>query len=156
MEPPGAAFILKIDCGFALPYPPPQTHFTFPCQRSALVRIVHRSKQCRLALATDANERQPPIVVPRQCRSVSPPKGITATVYYSDGNRWYSHSLFPSTETAEVEDEDDFVKTFYILIFTLLAFSFVSAGWMMYIVREKDTKCMYQQVGLQNVSPALK
>lgn len=49
-------------------------------------------------------------------------------------------------ETAEVEAVVDFVQTFFIIIFTIMAFSFVPAAWIMYIVREKDTKCKHQQV----------
>lgn len=49
-------------------------------------------------------------------------------------------------ETAEDEEIVDFVQTFFIIIFTILAFSFVPAAWIMYIVREKDTMCKHQQV----------
>lgn len=51
-----------------------------------------------------------------------------------------------TTETAEVDEEVDFVQTFFIIMFTIMAFSFVPAAWIMYIVREKDTKCKHQQV----------
>ncbi|CAM9598046.1 unnamed protein product, partial [Hapterophycus canaliculatus] len=38
------------------------------------------------------------------------------------------------------------VQTFFIIVFTIMAFSFVPAGWIMYVVREKDTKCKHQQI----------
>lgn len=40
----------------------------------------------------------------------------------------------------------DVIQTFFIILFTIMAFSFVPAAWIMYIVREKDTRCKHQQV----------
>lgn len=51
-----------------------------------------------------------------------------------------------SAVTVAVEEEVDATESFFIVIFTIMAFSFVPAGWIMYIVREKDTKCKHQQV----------
>lgn len=51
-----------------------------------------------------------------------------------------------ATETADVEEDVDAIKTFFIIVFTIMAFSFVPAGWIMFVVREKDTKCKHQQV----------
>lgn len=48
----------------------------------------------------------------------------------------------------------DFVQTLLIILFTVMAFSFVPAGWIMYIVREKDTNCKHQQVRLWRYSGA--
>lgn len=50
------------------------------------------------------------------------------------------------TETVDEEVEVDAVQTFFITMFTIMAFAFVPAAWIMYIVREKDTKCKHQQV----------
>ncbi|CAM9259808.1 unnamed protein product [Ectocarpus sp. 4 AP-2014] len=54
--------------------------------------------------------------------------------------------MHPMPETADVEEILDFVQTFFIIIFSIMAFSFVPAGWIMFIVREKDTKCKHQQI----------
>lgn len=51
-----------------------------------------------------------------------------------------------NAETAEEEEQVDFIQTFYVILFTIMAFSFVPAAWIMYIVREKETKCKHQQV----------
>ena len=51
-----------------------------------------------------------------------------------------------SPETEEEDDFLDFVQTFFITVFTILAFAFVPAAWIMFIVREKETKCKHQQV----------
>lgn len=51
-----------------------------------------------------------------------------------------------TTATNEEDVIVDFAQTFFIIIFTIMAFSFVPAAWIMYIVREKDTKCKHQQV----------
>ncbi len=45
--------------------------------------------------------------------------------------------------------EDDIISgfdAFNVLLFMLIAFSFVPAAWIAYIVREKETKCKHQQV----------
>ena len=56
-----------------------------------------------------------------------------------------------TTETDEEESFVDATQTFFIILFTIMAFAFVPAAWIMYIVREKDTKCKHQQVKL-NIS----
>lgn len=55
--------------------------------------------------------------------------------------------LLVSVETDSEEIVVDFFQTFFIIMFTIMAFSFIPAAWIMYIVREKDTKCKHQQVG---------
>ncbi|CAN0348380.1 unnamed protein product [Pylaiella littoralis] len=54
--------------------------------------------------------------------------------------------MHPMPETAEEEEQVDFIQTFYVILFTIMAFSFVPAAWIMYIVREKETKCKHQQI----------
>ncbi len=49
-------------------------------------------------------------------------------------------------ETAGAGEDADAGQTFFIIIFTMMAFAFVPAAWIMYIVREKDNKCKHQQV----------
>lgn len=45
------------------------------------------------------------------------------------------------------QDElDSGFDSFNVSFFILIAFSFVPAAWMAYIVREKETKCKHQQV----------
>ena len=52
--------------------------------------------------------------------------------------------VFPEPE--EEKDDVDFAQIFFIVIFTMMAFAFVPAAWIMFVVREKDTKCKHQQV----------
>ncbi len=65
-------------------------------------------------------------------------------VFYAVLRPHMTWTIFPGTE--EVEDGIDFAEAFFIIIFTIMAFAFVPAAWIMYIVREKDTKCKHQQV----------
>ncbi|CAN0460759.1 unnamed protein product, partial [Ectocarpus sp. 12 AP-2014] len=44
------------------------------------------------------------------------------------------------------EDIASGFNSFNVSLFMLIAFSFVPAAWMAYIVREKETKCKHQQV----------
>lgn len=50
---------------------------------------------------------------------------------------------------AETEYQKDIAAGFDSLtatLFILIAFSFVPAAWITYVVREKETKCKHQQV----------
>lgn len=40
------------------------------------------------------------------------------------------------------KDTDSFTVT----VFIMMGFSFVSAAWIAYVVRERENKCKYQQV----------
>lgn len=50
------------------------------------------------------------------------------------------------TGTVYQKDVDAGFDSFNVSLFMLIAFSFVPAAWMAYIVREKETKCKHQQV----------
>lgn len=59
----------------------------------------------------------------------------------------------PSDSASGTDYEDGLtsnIDSFFTTIFVLLAFSFVPAAWIAYVVREKETKCKHQQVGARN------
>ncbi|CAM9216451.1 unnamed protein product [Ectocarpus fasciculatus] len=55
-------------------------------------------------------------------------------------------TMHPLPRTTREEDIDSGFNSFNVSLFMLIAFSFVPAAWMAYIVREKETKCKHQQV----------
>ncbi|CAN0195773.1 unnamed protein product, partial [Hapterophycus canaliculatus] len=57
-----------------------------------------------------------------------------------------SLTVHPFPRTPYEEDIDSGFNSFNVSLFMLIAFSFVPAAWMAFIVREKETKCKHQQV----------
>ncbi|CAM9216529.1 unnamed protein product, partial [Ectocarpus fasciculatus] len=55
-------------------------------------------------------------------------------------------SMHPFPRTAYQNNIDSGFDSFNVTFYILIAFSFVPAAWMAYIVREKETKCKHQQV----------
>ncbi|CAB1115344.1 ABC [Ectocarpus sp. CCAP 1310/34] len=55
-------------------------------------------------------------------------------------------SMHPLPRTRYQNNFDSGVDSFNVTFYILIAFSFVPAAWMAYIVREKETKCKHQQV----------
>lgn len=52
----------------------------------------------------------------------------------------------PETGTKKQARVSSGLDAFNVSIFVLIAFSFVPAAWISFIVREKETKCKHQQV----------
>lgn len=50
------------------------------------------------------------------------------------------------TGTAYEKDIDSGFDSFSVSIFMMIAYCFVPAAWIAFIVREKETKCKHQQV----------
>ncbi|CAN0551164.1 unnamed protein product, partial [Laminaria digitata] len=48
--------------------------------------------------------------------------------------------------TANQNEEASFVDWFSVWVFIMIAYCFVPAAWIAFIVREKETKCKHQQV----------
>lgn len=53
---------------------------------------------------------------------------------------------FSCTGTAHQKGEDAGVNSFTAWVFMMIAFCFVPAAWISYVVREKENKCKHQQV----------
>lgn len=54
--------------------------------------------------------------------------------------------LFTLKGTEYQDGLDSGIDSFNVSFYALIAFSFIPAAWMAYIVREKETKCKHQQV----------
>ncbi|CAN0206589.1 unnamed protein product, partial [Ectocarpus sp. 12 AP-2014] len=52
-------------------------------------------------------------------------------------------SMHPFPRTSYQNNIDSGVDSFNVTFYMLIAFSFVPAAWMAYIVREKETKCKH-------------
>ncbi|CAN0323074.1 unnamed protein product, partial [Laminaria digitata] len=72
----------------------------------------------------------------------------TAILRFIGGNEDLSitTTMHPMPRTSYQKDIDSGFDSFSVSVFIMIAYTFVSAAWIAFIVREKETKCKHQQV----------